>query len=211
MMSKKAEMIGKKFGKLTPIEEGGHMGGLLAYKCQCDCGNIVTVRGPSLRSGNTTSCGCVHKAMVGNLNKTHGLHNRPEYSVWQNMITRCTNQSTNCFHRYGGRGISVCDEWRNFEQFYADMGDRPDGMTLDRIDNNGPYSKENCRWATIGEQARNTRRTQLVEYKGKTQCLKDWANEVGIAYNTLRKRFVIYNWPFEKAITTPPRNYSLAR
>lgn len=210
-MSKKTEMIGKKFGKLTPIEEGGHMGGFLAYKCQCDCGNTAIIRGTSLRSGNTTSCGCVHKTMVGNLNKKHGLKQTAEYSVWQNMITRCTNSNTNCFYRYGGRGISVCDEWRDFEKFYADMGNRPNGMTLERIDNNGSYSKENCRWATLKEQARNTRRTKLVEHNGKTQCLKDWANEVGIVYNTLRKRFIIYGWSFEKAISTPPRTYSNAR
>jgi hypothetical protein len=210
-MSKKIYMISKQFGRLKVIEESGHLGPFVAFKCQCECGNTTTVRGSSLRSGNTTSCGCVHKAMVGNLNKTHGLRHKAEYGVWQNMITRCTNSNTNCFYRYGGRGITVCNEWRDFEKFYADMGDRPQGMTLERIDNNGSYSKENCRWATLREQARNTRRTQLVEYNGKKQCLKDWANEVGIAYNTLRKRFVIYNWPFEKALTKPPRHYSFAR
>lgn len=210
-MSKKIDMIGKQFGRLKVLEESGHLGLFVAFKCQCECGNTTTVRGPSLRSGNTTSCGCVHRAMVGNLNKTHGLRRSAEYSVWQNMITRCTNSSTDCFYRYGGRGITVCNEWRDFEKFHGDMGDRPQGMTLERIDNNGPYSKENCRWATLKEQARNTRRTQMVEHNGKRQCLKDWADEVGLAYNTLRKRFVIYNWPFEKALTTPPRPYSLAR
>lgn len=211
MMSKKIDMLGKRFGKLKVLEESGHLGTFVAFKCQCECGNLTIVRGASLRSGNTTSCGCVHKSIVGSLNKTHGLRKSAEYSVWQNMITRCTNSNTNCFYRYGGRGITVCDEWREFEKFYSDMGDRPNGMTLERIDNNGQYSKENCRWATLSEQARNTRRTQLVEHNGKKQCLKDWANDVGIAYNTLRKRFVIYNWPFEKAIATPPRQYSLAR
>jgi hypothetical protein len=211
MMSKKINMIGKTFGKLSVISEDGYLGALLSFKCLCDCGKVATVRGTSLRSGNTTSCGCVHKKMVGNLNRRHGLNASTEYSIWQNMITRCTNANSNCFYRYGGRGISVSNEWRNFEKFYADMGKRPNGMTLDRIDNNGSYSKDNCRWATLGEQARNTRRTKLVEYNGKTQCLKDWANEVGMAYNTLRKRFVLYNWSFEKALTTPPRQYSLAR
>lgn len=211
MMSKKIDMIGKRFGRLTPIEEGGHIGPFLAYKCQCDCGNIVTVRGPSLRTGNTTSCGCLRKEQVAELNKTHGMRHNAEYSVWQNMISRCNNPNTDCFNRYGGRGISVCSQWHSFEKFYADMGDRPKGMTLERIDNNGPYSKENCKWATFKEQARNTRRTHLIEHNGKKQCLKDWAHEVGLAYNTLRKRFVIYNWPFEKAIATPARPYSLAR
>jgi hypothetical protein len=210
-MSKKIDMINKQFGKLKVLAEDGHLGGFLAFKCLCECGSTTTVRGSSLRSGNTTSCGCVHKTMVGNLNKKHGLKHTAEYSVWQNMITRCTNSNTNFFYRYGGRGIEVSDEWRDFEKFYADMGNRPNGMTLERIDNNGSYSKENCRWATLKEQARNTRRTKLVEHNGKTQCLKDWANEVGIVYNTLRKRFIIYGWSFEKAISTPPRTYSNAR
>lgn len=210
-MSKKIDMINKQFGKLKVLAEDGHLGGFLAFKCLCECGSTTTVRGSSLRSGNTTSCGCVHKTMVGNLNKKHGLKHTAEYSVWQNMITRCTNSNTNFFYRYGGRGIAVSDEWRDFEKFYADMGNRPNGMTLERIDNNGSYSKENCRWATLKEQARNTRRTKLVEHNGKTQCLKDWANEVGIVYNTLRKRFIIYGWSFEKAISTPPRTYSNAR
>lgn len=210
-MSKKIDMIGRRFGKLFVTSEAGRIGSILAFACQCDCGNAVTVRGPSLRSGNTTSCGCVHKAMVGELNKKHGKRRTTEYSIWQNMISRCTNPNVKCYSRYGDRGISVSDEWMVFENFYVDMGDRPEGMTLDRIDNNGPYSKDNCRWATVAEQNRNTRRTKLVEYCGKKQCLKDWANEFGMAYNTLRKRFLIYNWPFEKALTTPPRQYSLAR
>jgi len=211
MMSKKIDMIGKKFGKLFVTNENGRIGSLLAFECQCECGNTVIVRGPSLRSGNTTSCGCTHKEMVGMLNKKHGQAKSEEYSVWQNMISRCTNIKVGSYSRYGERGITVSDEWRNFENFYADMGKRPKGKTLDRIDNNGPYSKENCRWATVAEQNRNTRRTKLIEFNGKTQCLKDWANEVGMAYNTLRKRFVLYNWPFEKAITTPPKQHSLAR
>lgn len=212
-MSKKIDMIGKQFGKLIVLSEDGHLGQFLAFKCQCECGNTVTVRGPSLRTGNTTSCGCVHKEKVGNLNKSHGQRRSTEYSVWQNMVSRCTNPNVDCYERYGARGITVSDEWRSFEKFYADMGDKPEGMTLDRIDNDGPYSKKNCRWATSHEQARNTRRTQIVTFNGKTQCLKDWAVDVGMAYNTLRKRYLMLGWTFEKALTTPPRPFqnSLAR
>jgi len=206
-------MIGKQFGKLTVIKESGHLGSVLAFDCKCDCGNVVTVRGPSLRSGNTSSCGCVHKEMVGNLNRSHGQSNTTEYSIWQNMISRCSNPNVDCYDRYGARGIVVSDEWRFFEAFYADMGEKPEGMTLDRIDNCGPYSKENCRWATLAEQARNTRRNHFVEFNGKTKCLKDWAEEYGLAYNTLRKRFLLLGWSFDKAVTTPPRPFqnSLAR
>lgn len=204
-MSKKVPMIGKRFGRLVVLEEAGHLGPFLAFSCQCDCGNITVVRGLSLRSKNTTSCGCLQKETAGSVNKTHGMRQSTEYRIWSNMLSRCTNPNVECYERYGGRGISVSEDWKSFDKFYADMGKRPEGKTLDRIDSDGPYSKENCRWATVAEQNRNTRRTQLVTFRGETKCLKDWATDQGIAYNTLRKRYVIYNWPFEKALLTPPR------
>lgn len=216
-MSKKVPMIGKRFGRLLVLEEDGHLGGLLAYKCQCDCGDQITVRGSSLRTSNTASCGCLQKEIAGAVNRNHGKRHTTEYSIWSNMMSRCNNPNVTCYERYGGRGIKVDDAWHSFEQFYKDMGDRPKGFTLERIDNEGSYSKDNCRWATIAEQNRNTRRTQTVTFNGETKCLKDWAAEYNIAYNTLRKRFVIYGWPFEKALTTPPRKmtkqspFSLAR
>jgi hypothetical protein len=204
-MSKKVPMIGKRFGRLVVLKESGHLGPFLAFECQCDCGNTLKVRGPSLRNKNTTSCGCLQKETAGSINKTHGMRQSTEYRIWCNMLSRCTNPKVKCYERYGGRGITVDEKWRSFEQFYADMGDRPESKTLDRIDTNGPYSKKNCRWATVAEQNRNTRRTQLVTFRNETKCLKDWAAEQGIAYNTLRKRYVIYGWPFEKALLTPPR------
>jgi len=204
-MSKKIPMIGKRFGRLVVLEEAGHLGPFLAFSCQCDCGNTTVVRGPSLRSKNTTSCGCLQKETASSVNKTHGMRQSTEYSIWSNMISRCTNPNVKCYERYGGKGVTVDEAWKSFEQFYADMGDRPEGKTLDRIDSTGPYSKENCRWATIAEQNRNTNRTQLVTFRGETKCLKDWAADQGIAYGTLRKRYVIYKWPFEKALLTPPR------
>lgn len=210
-MSKKIPMIGKRFGRLVVLGEAGRLGSFLAFNCQCDCGSTTIVRGPSLRSNNTTSCGCLQKEIAGNLNKTHGMHQSTEYRIWSNMLSRCTNPNVECYERYGGRGITVSEDWKSFERFYSDMGKRPEGKTLDRIDSNGPYSKENCRWATVAEQNRNTNRTQLVTFRGETKCLKDWAEEQGIAYNTLRKRYIIHNWPFEKALLTPPRPLSLAR
>jgi hypothetical protein len=215
-MSNKIPMVGKRFGRLVVLEEAGRLGSFLAFNCQCDCGNTVVVRGPSLRSKNTTSCGCLQKEVVGNLNKTHGMCQSTEYRIWSNMLSRCTNPNVGCYERYGGKGITVSEDWKAFEQFYADMGERPKGKTLDRIDSDGPYSKENCRWATIAEQNRNTRRTQLVTYDGRTMCLKDWAEELQMPYKTLHKRIRVQKWPVEKAMTTPLRSinqspFSLAR
>lgn len=207
-MSKKVPMIGKRFGRLLVLEEAGRLGPLLAFSCQCDCGNITVVRGPSLRSKNTISCGCLQKETAGSINKTHGMHQSTEYRIWSNMLSRCTNPNVECYERYGGRGITVSEEWKSFEKFYADMGKRPEGKTLDRIDSNGPYSKENCRWATAAEQNRNTRRTQFVTYNGKTMCLKDWAQELQMPYKTLHKRIRVQQWPIEKAMTTPLRSIS---
>lgn len=204
-MSKKVPMIGKRFERLEVLHEDGHLGTLLAYKCQCDCGEQITVRGPSLRTGNTTSCGCLQKENFAKRTRKHGKRHTTEYSIWSNMMSRCNNPNVTCYERYGGRGITVDAAWHSFEQFYADMGDRPEGFTLERIDNEGPYSKENCRWATIAEQNRNTRRTQTITFNGEIKCMKDWAATYNIPYNTLRKRFLLYGWSFEKALTTPPR------
>jgi hypothetical protein len=210
-MSAKAEMLNKTFGRLFVIKENGRLGQHLSYFCQCSCGNQVTVRGNSLRSGNTTSCGCVHKAMIGKLNFKHGLKRGREYSSWQMMIDRCTNQNSKSWNSYGGRGITVCDRWKDFSKFYQDMGERPENHTLERIDNNLGYSPENCKWATVKEQNRNTRRTRLLEINGVTKCVTDWCDYFGINKRTVSNRINRGKWPVELAITTPVNQYSRAR
>ncbi len=210
-MSAKAEMLNKTFGRLFVIKENGRLGQHLSYFCQCSCGNQVTVRGNSLRSGNTTSCGCVHKAMIGKLNFKHGLKRGREYSSWQMMIDRCTNKNSKSWNSYGGRGITVCDRWKDFSKFYQDMGERPENHTLERIDNNLGYSLENCKWATVKEQNRNTRRTRLLEINGVTKCVTDWCDYFGINKRTVSNRINRGKWPVELAITTPVNQYSRAR
>lgn len=210
-MSAKAEMLNKTFGRLFVIKENGRLGQHLSYFCQCSCGNQVTVRGNSLRSGNTTSCGCVHKAMIGKLNFKHGLKRGREYSSWQMMIDRCTNKNSKSWNSYGGRGITVCDRWKDFSKFYQDMGERPENHTLERIDNNLGYSLENCKWATVKEQNRNTRRTRLFEINGVTKCVTDWCDYFGINKRTVSNRINRGKWPVELAITTPVNQYSRAR
>ena len=125
-----------------------------------------------------------------------------EYLTWRQMRDRCFNPSSHDYHKYGGRGITVCEEWRHsFVTFFTDMGPRPDGLTIERINNDGNYDPENCRWATVKEQARNTRFTRHITFAGKTMCMKDWAKHLGLSYTAFRER--VAKWPIEKAISFP--------
>ena len=156
------EMTGKKFGKWTvickadPPKDIKNRSGFIFWKCLCECGKESIVNGASLRSGKTRACGC---GKNGNAFVTHGnKRNRkptPTYIVWQNMMARCYNPSNPAYNRYGGRGITVCEEWHKFENFLSDMGEKPDKLTIDRINNNSIYTKSNCRWATRTEQCEN--------------------------------------------------------
>lgn len=160
-MAKPKEMVGKIFHRLTVIKElKERKGGSVCYECMCICGNTVEVKGKYLRNGDTKSCGClnIEKAtQQGYKNKKHGLSNLPEYNVYTTMISRCTNKKHDRYHRYGGRGIKVCDRWlESFENFYKDMGHRPSSKhQIDRIDNNGNYEPNNCHWVLPYENAIN--------------------------------------------------------
>lgn len=135
----------------------------------------------------------------------HGMKGTPTYKSWQHMIGRCTNPLDKRWQYYGGRGITVCPEWRDFAVFFSDMGEKPIGTSIDRIDNNGPYCKSNCQWATQKQQTRNYSRNRVFEYRGDSMVLTDWAAKVGLPFNTLRNRIDTLGWDFERAITQPPR------
>lgn len=203
--SKITNLVKIKFGCLTVIEYRGKLGEgkkpLPIWLCACDCGKECVVPGTSLKSGNTTSCGC----MKGKF--THRMSNSREHNAWCNMKGRCYSKGTKRYKDYGGRGISVCERWLNsFENFFADMGPMPEGMSLDRIDNNGPYSPENCRWATRKEQQRNSRRNVRLTFNGITLGVTEWSERpeiqnLGITFAVLQSR-VFRGWDHGRALTT---------
>jgi hypothetical protein len=198
---------GQRFGRLLVITEAGRgRRGEGKWECRCDCGQIVLVFGSNLQKGNTRSCGCFKRDHQLATHLTHGKTKggrSPVYSVWSTMIQRCTNPKDSHFPRYGGRGITVCDRWRKFENFLADMGEPIGDISIERIDNHAGYSPDNCRWATRIEQGSNRRDNRLVTCKGETLHLAEWARRKGLNYQTLFRRLFYYGWDVERALNTP--------
>lgn len=158
-VNRPVDVTGRRFGRLQVERlEGLNSSRAYVWSCLCDCGNRVIVAGSKLRFGHTTSCGCSVLERVSNLNRTHGLSKSPTYKSWASMWVRCTNPRNKDWHNYGGRGITVCKRWRKFENFLADQGLKPEGLTLERVNNEKGYTPKNCKWATRAEQARNQRR-----------------------------------------------------
>lgn len=172
------------------------------WLAECECGKTKKVLGKNVRSGKSKSCGCYRAENTSN--KTHGMTNTPVYFCWRNMINRCLNYKVDSYRSHGARGVRVSSDWRHsFAKFYEDFGKyyRP-GMTIDRINNDGNYCKDNCRWATKKQQSRNKRRNRVIEFKGERKTLVEWSEVLGINYNTLQSRFS-YGWSVEKSFTTP--------
>lgn len=200
------DLTGQKFGRLTVVEISGRQNGHIMWKCVCKCGNIITVKGVHLRSGHTKSCGCYKSETAIQVHTTHGMSKKNIYSTWNGIIQRCENPNNRGFLDYGGRGITMCERWRDsFEAFYEDVSKLPhfreNGYSLNRIDNNGNYEPNNVEWTDDITQANNKRNNRLITYNGKTQTLAQWADECGIKYHTLLIR-LRRGWNTEKALTT---------
>lgn len=196
-------LTGRRFSNLVAKEFSGMCRRGSVWLCRCDCGNSVQVLGVSLTSGNSGSCGCVKRQRLVTRNTTHNLSRSFEYNVWAKIIERCTRATAENFPWYGGRGISVCDRWRTFELFIADMGAAPGkGFEIDRIDNDGNYEPGNCRWVTKKQNARNRRNNHRLTFAGKTLCISEWAELTGLRAAAISER-IASGWPVEKALTKP--------
>lgn len=195
------DISGKKFNRLTVIKKAPNKNGRTMWHCLCDCGNTTIARGEHIKKNKINSCGCYSKES----RCKHNMSRTIEYRTWQHMIERCHKENHSSFDSYGGRGISVCEKWRNsFESFFKDMGYRPKGLSIDRIDNNGNYAPENCRWATNKEQASNRRNSILHTINNETKCLKDWCDYFNIATYAACRYRIKKGWSIDDALKTPP-------
>jgi hypothetical protein len=180
---------GQKFHMLTAVEPSAR--GRIFFTFKCDCGTLKEISISRVRTGQCRSCGCLQRNAVAALKLRHGGSGTAEFSVWRNMLDRCFNSNNRQFADYGGRGITVCEQWRGqngFAAFLLDMGKRPVGMTIDREDNNGNYEPRNCRWATRQQQQRNTRRSLILEVNGERRPLPEWAEIFGMTRIQLYQR-----------------------
>jgi len=190
-----------RFGRLIPISiVGRDKWKNIIWKCKCDCGNFVERPITLLKKGHTKSCGCLRKEKFHKLIYKHGLRRTKIYRVWASMIQRCNNLKGTGYKNYGGRGIKIYEKWTNFKFFFKDMGEGyKENLEIDRINNNGNYEPNNCRWITKKENLNNKRTNHLIKYKNKTKNLKQWSEELGIKYTTLQSRIITYGWKVERA------------
>lgn len=191
------DLTGFRFGALVALRLGPKQRKTSGawWLCACDCGTQKSLPASDLVAGKISSCGCQHRQRIGAASVTHGLSKSRTYSLWQAMRNRCNRLNQD----YSARGITYDKRWDVFENFLADMGEAPDGMSLDRVNVNGNYEKANCRWATKEQQANNTRANVYIEWGGKRQTRAQWERELGMRPTTLRSRLRA-GWPMEKAM-----------
>ena len=208
-MSTLVDVSGKRFGKLVaekPLKRLVSGRQRIYWRCRCDCGRTHYVESNNLL--RTNSCGCSKGASISSKKTRHGHTRRcgprtDTYSIWAQMVQRCTNSNHHRYKDYGGRGITVCRRWLKYDNFLADMGERPTGLTLDRKNNDKGYYKRNCRWATRSVQANNMHANRLLTYKGRTLTMTQWTKKLGFKRSTLPNRLSRDGWSVERALSTP--------
>lgn len=192
--TRRKDLTGQRFGRLVVIKYDCTKNTKLRWLCKCDCGNIKSISGSSLSNG-TISCGC--KTLE--INTKHGMAGTPEYDAWRHMFQRCYNEHTEAYQNYGGRGIKVCKEWNSLSNFLKDMGPRPHGMSIDRIDVDGNYCPENCRWADKSTQANNKTNNVFIEFNGLSLSLAQWGKLLDVNSSTISRR-LNKGWSVEKVL-----------
>lgn len=203
---KLVNLVGKKFGRLLVVEKATPLNGRTRWLCKCDCGNNCIVHGSSLKTGNTTSCGCYKTENAKRLYSTVRQNDKHLYAVWNGIKQRCNNPNNSSFHNYGGRGIKICDSWANcYENFYewAMNNGYKKGMQIDRINNDGNYEPKNCRFVNREIQANNKRNIKLYTINGVTKSMPQWCREYKQDYYLVRQRVSKLGWTIEEALLTP--------
>lgn len=201
-MRNSADITGLKFGKLTALKRvSNDKYGHAIWLCECECGNQISVLKSSLTTGRTRSCGCLFKQTRHTAAKTHGQSKTRLFGVWVNMHERCENPHRKDWRYYGGKGVKVCDEWSEFTAFaeWATRNGYSDNLTIDRVDVNGGYNPDNCRWVSWEKQMNNTTRNRRITADGKTLTLAEWAKESGIKYRTLQWR-LSHGWDERRSV-----------
>ena len=209
-MSRLKNLVGMKFGRLVVLERADNKikkngKSLVMWRCLCKCGNIKVVSRDSLLSSRVQSCGCLRAEKTSERRFKHGLRRTQLYNVWANIKTRCYNPKKDTYIYYGGKGITMCQEWLDdFKAFYnwSINNGYKKGLTIDRLNPNGNYEPSNCRWVTVSQQQNNKLNNHIIEYNGEVHTLAEWSKLLNLTYGALYRRIQYLNWSIERAFTT---------